>query len=237
MTKYGFIKEDIRKQISEYSLKPNQVIMTESEMCNHYGVSRITVRKAIDELCAEGILYRIRGKGCFVRNQTESKRSRIYSFTEAVINDGKKPSKKLLSMKKRPATEKEAGQLEISVGNEVYVLRSLYFADEQPFSVNTAVLPVEMFPKLDFFNFNDRSLYEVLRTFFQIEMYRVKQNLFATTGSEEVTELLEVDRNHPLLRIEAVSNCIEKNEERPFEYYEAYIQTGIQNYYVEKFNS
>ena len=61
------VKKEIKEQIEDNILKPNQVIASENEMCRHYDVSRVTVRKAIDELCAEGILYRIKGKGCFVR--------------------------------------------------------------------------------------------------------------------------------------------------------------------------
>ena len=98
MTKYEVIKNEIKEQIEDNILKPNQVIASENEMCRHYDVSRVTVRKAIDELCAEGILYRIKGKGCFVRELKDQKRSHIYSFTEAVKNEGKTPSKKQLSL-------------------------------------------------------------------------------------------------------------------------------------------
>ena len=91
MTKYEIIKQEIKEQIKDNILKPNQVIKSENEMCQCYKVSRVTVRKAIDELCAEGILYRIKGKGCFVRELADQKRSRIYSFTEAVRNEGKLP--------------------------------------------------------------------------------------------------------------------------------------------------
>ena len=86
-------KKEIKEQIEDNILKPNQVIASENEMCRHYDVSRVTVRKAIDELCAEGILYRIKGKGCFVRELKDQKRSHIYSFTEAVKNEGKTPRK------------------------------------------------------------------------------------------------------------------------------------------------
>ena len=67
-------------------------------------------------------------------------------------------------------------------------------------------------------------------------MYRVRQTLEATTADVSVCRLLERDENQPLLRIKAVSYCLEDNREIPVEYYEAYILTDIQNYYVEKFN-
>ena len=73
MTKYEIIKQEIKEQIEDNILKPNQVIKSENEMCQCYKVSRVTVRKAIDELCAEGILYRIKGKGCFVADNESDK--------------------------------------------------------------------------------------------------------------------------------------------------------------------
>ena len=126
MTKYEIIKQEIKEQIEDNILKPNQVIKSENEMCQCYKVSRVTVRKAIDELCAEGILYRIKGKGCFVREQTDQKRSRIYSFTEAVKNEGKLPGKKQLSLEKKEADAYLADKLQIEEGEEVFEIRSLY---------------------------------------------------------------------------------------------------------------
>ena len=202
MTKYEIIKQEIKEQIKDNILKPNQVIKSENEMCQCYKVSRVTVRKAIDELCAEGILYRIKGKGCFVRELADQKRSRIYSFTEAVRNEGKLPGKKQLSLEKKEA--------------DAYLAKR--------------------FEKLDFFDFNNRSLYEVLGSFYGTYMYRVRQTLEATTADVSVSRLLERDESQPLLRIKAISYCLENNQEIPVEYYEAYILTDIQNYYVEKFH-
>lgn len=116
MTKYEIIKQEIKEQIKDNILKPNQVIKSENEMCQCYKVSRVTVRKAIDELCAEGILYRIKGKGCFVRELADQKRSRIYSFTEAVRNEGKLPGKKQLSLEKKEADAYLADKLQIEEG-------------------------------------------------------------------------------------------------------------------------
>lgn len=236
MTKYEIIKQEIKEQIEDDILKPNQVIKSENEMCQYYKVSRVTVRKAIDELCAEGILYRIKGKGCFVRELADQKRSRIYSFTEAVKNEGKLPGKKQLSLEKKEADVYLADKLQIEEGEEIFEIRSLYYADGIPYSLNTAVLPAKRFEKLDFFDFNNRSLYEVLGSFYGTYMYRVRQTLEATTADVSVSRLLERDESQPLLRIKAISYCLEDNQEIPVEYYEAYILTDIQNYYVEKFH-
>ena len=129
-----------------------------------------------------------------------------------------------------------ADKLQIEEGEEIFEIRSLYYADGIPYSLNTAVLPAKRFEKLDFFDFNNRSLYEVLGSFYGTYMYRVRQTLEATTADVSVSRLLERDESQPLLRIKAISYCLEDNQEIPVEYYEAYILTDIQNYYVEKFH-
>lgn len=235
-TKYEKIANDIKKQIMNNDLKPNQVLQSENEMCKHYGVSRVTVRRAIDELCAEGILYRIKGKGCFVKNLIEQQKSRIYSFSDAVKNEGKKPGKKQLSIKIKKSDKYLADKLQVALGDEVFEIKSLYYADEVPYSFNTSILPVKMFNKLDFFDFNNQSLYEVLASFYDVYMYRVTQTLEATVADSIVYELLKINEGQPLLRIRAVSYCLDDIREIPVEYYEAYILTDVQSYYVEKFS-
>ena len=75
------------------------------------------------------ILYRIKGKGCFVRELADQKRSRIYSFTEAVRNEGKLPGKKQLSLEKKEADAYLADKLQMEEGEEIFEIRSLYYAD------------------------------------------------------------------------------------------------------------
>ena len=66
-------------------------------------------------------------------------------------------------------------------------------------------------------------------------MYRVRQTLEAVTADKEIAQMLERKESQPLLKIKAVSYSLEENREIPVEYYEAYILTERQNYYVEKF--
>lgn len=63
----------------------------------------------------------------------------------------------------------------------------------------------------------------------------VRQTLEAVTSDKEIAQMLERKESQPLLKIKAVSYSLEENREIPVEYYEAYILTEIQNYYVEKF--
>lgn len=120
--------------------------------------------------------------------------------------------------------------------DDVYVLKCLYFADGLPYCVSTSVMPAVLFPKLEFFDFNKNSLYEVLKTFYQLSMTRVQQTIVAETGSKEINTLLDNEKNRPLLEINAVSRCLYENHERVFEVYKSYILTDILSYNIEKYN-
>lgn len=236
MMKYQLIKEDLLKQIENYELKENQVIPSENMLCEKYQVSRITVRKAIDELVYEGKLYRIKGKGCFVREYANNKLSRIYSFTEAITNQGKTPSKQQLCLVKETAGEELARKMKIKTEDEVYRIKCLYLADGKPYGINTSILPAKLFPKLECFNLNNSSLYEVLKNFYQLSITRVQQNITAIESTEELNQLMQLDTSKPLLRIEGTSFCLYDNNETVFEVYESFVWTDVLSYSVEKYN-
>lgn len=237
IAKYEQIRQDIIKKIETMEYRPNQVIPSENELCQTYEVSRITVRKAIDELVHQGLLYRIKGKGSFVRDYAPEGLSRIYSFTEAIIHQGKTPSKRLLSLTVEEAGADVRHGMGLEEKEEVYVIRSLYFADGRPYCINTSTLPRKLFPKLELFDFNNNSLYEVLKSFYQLSFTKARQVLNATVGSREIYDYLETDGDQPLLKINAASFCLYHDNETVFEIYESYILTDILSYYVEKYNS
>ncbi|NBH83998.1 GntR family transcriptional regulator [bacterium C-53] len=236
VSKYEIIKREIREKITSMEYKPNQVLPSESELCEKYQVSRITVRRAVDDLVKENMLYRIKGKGCFVRENSIEGLSRIHSFTEAIIHEGKTPGREQIYFSREKAGEELAAKLELTGEDEVYRLKCLYLADGERYCVSTAVLPAEMFPKLESFNFNSCSLYDVLKTFYKLNISRVKQNIFATTGEAEIQQMLGLLHEKPLLKIQATSYCLHENQEKPFEVYESYILTDILSYTIEKYN-
>ncbi|MFQ9702336.1 MAG: UTRA domain-containing protein [Enterocloster clostridioformis] len=72
---------------------------------------------------------------------------------------------------------------------EVYVIKSIYYADGRPYCINTSILPKELFPKLELFDFNRNSLYEVLKSFYQLSFTKARQVLNATVGSSEILRI------------------------------------------------
>ena len=106
LPKYYVLQQNLIKSIERGEFEPGKPIISERELVEKYQVSRITVRKAIDELVNEGFLYRIQGKGTFIREESGSQNLfSLNSCTEDVRKLGKIPSKKTVFSIKVAADE------------------------------------------------------------------------------------------------------------------------------------
>lgn len=232
--KYKTIKDDIVKKIQNAEYKPNQILPSESKLCKIYDVSRITVRKALDELIYEDIIYSIKGKGSFVKDNPLDSFSRVHSFTEAINLQSKNTTKKIIEFDIIEPNEKTKKKMNLSNNDKIYKIKTLYFADNEPYCVNTSILPVKLFEKLDFFDLNNNSLYQTLINFYKLSHTRANQTLAATIGNIYVNNLLELPKEKPLLKIDGTSYGMINGKEVIFEIYESYIITDYSGYYVEK---
>lgn len=88
------------------SMSPNDKLLSERELSEHYGVSRITVRLALKELEIRGLIYKKQGKGTYVSgiNEPATDLSAAYSFTEEMRKQGREPKTTILSFEKLTVT-------------------------------------------------------------------------------------------------------------------------------------
>lgn len=236
LPKYEIIKQDLKNKIKSGELQPHQVIPSENELCQLYQVSRVTIRKSIDELVKESYIYKRKGKGSFVSSKDFPQGlSRIHSYTELIKLQGMTPKKVLLSQTIKKPTENEAKRLKITQSEDVYEIECIYIANDEPLCVNKSILPCNMFPKLDFFDLSKHSLYEILKDFYKLDMTKAAQLIEAVIGSESIYTHLKTNYGHPLLKINVTSYCSQQGEEIPFEIYESYIKTDVIGYFVESY--
>lgn len=138
---YRRIEKDLLTQIVEGRLEPGQMVPPERELCDHYGVSRITVRRAIRELETTGYVQRRQGKGTFVsRSRIRREMGRLISFSEELRMQGRVPGSRLLSLQHRPADLATATLLHIGEGDPTWIVERLRLADSEVASLSISYL-------------------------------------------------------------------------------------------------
>lgn len=142
---YLQLKELIKGQVQRGELKPGDQIPSERELCQLYGISRITVRQAIEAAVSEGLLYRQPGKGTFVaKPRIEQGLSRLVDFATSMRSWGLEPSTQVLGWQVMPAEMQLAHVLQIPPGKETVNLRLLGLGSGEPMVYYDAYFPHEL---------------------------------------------------------------------------------------------
>src|SRR4051812_17560519 len=121
MPRYYQLKEIIRQKVSNGLWAPGTPIPSERELCEQYGISRMTARQSITELVNEGYLYREQGKGTFVAQPKITQQLTLLTgFTEDMEARTKRPSAQVLSQKMVSATADSAAILRVKIGQLLF---------------------------------------------------------------------------------------------------------------------
>jgi GntR family frlABCD operon transcriptional regulator len=200
---YFQLKQIINEDILRGKYKAGQQLPPEVELCEIYGVSRITTRRAITDLVEEGVLHSQQGKGTFVK-ESKVKRELISvgGFSELTIASGKKPSSQILSSSIIQADEKLAETFQIATGESILKLHRLLFIDNEPFIIETSQYPLNYLPDLEKYIWESASTYSILKDRYNIELTRSEKTLEVVFASEYDAGLFKCDRGTPLFAIE-----------------------------------
>ncbi len=128
------VKSHIKRQILINTYEDDR-IPSETDLAAELGVSRTTIRDALSRLENEGVVYRKQGSGTFVNRpglQIKSRLDEIWSYSAVLEAHGYRPSVKVLEVKREAADADLARSLEVSSGDELVVVRKLFFEDKKP---------------------------------------------------------------------------------------------------------
>ncbi len=156
---------DLLQERIEKQMIPHDKLPSERELTAQYGVSRTTVRLALQELESSGYIYRRHGKGTFV-SDIQKKAADIagaYSFTEQMKSLGRHPDTRILSFEQIEADKFIAQYLNLSLGEAIYKLSRLRSADREPLMIEDTYLPVKLFMTLDDKLLRSKPLYDLLK--------------------------------------------------------------------------
>ena len=213
--KYAQLREALRKQIE--ALPPDQPIPSEYELCDQYGVSRITVRKALNDLIHEGLLYTQQGKGTFVapRKFRIEWAHEMAGFHADMARRGLTVKVRVLEQKIVPADQKVAAELSLDPGDPVVKIVRLRFVEERPFDIATNYTPWVVFPGLEKEDLARGSIYALIRTRYGVQIDHGVRLVEAVPCSSDSAKLLRVKAGAPLLLIH---NTMYDAAHRPVEY-------------------
>ncbi len=216
---YEQIKDILVDWVDRTPLRPNDQIPSERELCEQFGVNRLTVRKAINELVQEGVLFRQPGKGTFVSPPKITQPLLVLrSFTEAMLQEGRVPGTKVHRVEVQAGSVRVCQQLQIEVGAPVVKLVRIRFVDNLPLALITSYLPRDLTSNLELRDFDAISLYEVLREKGGIQLAKSQVTLEPTTADHREATLLNVQPGQPMMLLRGQ---VFTKSERVIEYCEA----------------
>ncbi|WP_081617405.1 GntR family transcriptional regulator [Thioalkalivibrio sp. ALgr3] len=140
---YGWVRDSLRRQILRGTCAPNERLATEKELMEAFGVSRITVRRALRELRAEGLVVTAQGRGIFVaRPRVSQDLRRMESFGETVSSQVGEVDVRLLSMREIAPPVRVACELRLTPEDRVTRIRQVQYLRSHPVMVSESYLPL-----------------------------------------------------------------------------------------------
>jgi GntR family transcriptional regulator len=219
LPRYYQLKEIMRERVQSDEWKPGDLIPSERELSEKYGISRMTARQAISDLVNEGLFYREQGKGTFVSQRKITQQLiRLTGFTEDIKARGQKPGTKVLSAQMFPADETTAEKLRIDPGTLIFRLQRLRLADDEPLAIELSQTSFKGCERLLEEDLEHNSLYRLLETKYGIPLMEADQELEAGLAGNEEAQLLKIPVGRPVLFTRRVTYT-ERNQ--PIEYAKA----------------
>ena len=203
--RYVAILEKIIGMIESHDYGPGSQLPTEAELCAEFGVSRTTVRHALQHLEFQGLIERKRGKGTFVNIQKiRGWATPTESFTEQVQSHGLSSHSKVLDVRVIPATYKLAQTLLVSEKDPIIQLVRLRFANDQALQHVTSFIPWHIAPGLVEDDCT-RSLFALLENKYNVSIHHAVEFIEPMITSSSISSLLNVPNGSPAFLLESIT--------------------------------
>jgi GntR family transcriptional regulator len=143
---YQQLARCLAQAIHDGQFATDEALPSERVLCEQLGVSRVTARKAIDQLVSQGLVLRRRGSGNYIAPKLEQPLTRLTGFSEELEQRGFKPSSQWLHRAVTGASPEEQLSLGLAVGARVARLERLRLADDVVMAYEQSVLPAQVLP-------------------------------------------------------------------------------------------
>lgn len=171
----------------------NSLIPSARDLAKTYKVSAMTVRQALVALQQEGMIHSVPGLGTFVSDHKMSKKLTFMSFSQEVTERGMKPSSKIVSAIKTTVKDQAiADSLNISLGDRVYKIERVRFADKIPMALEESYVSSDLIPGLLDQNLAE-SLYDIFKNTYEKAVTRAECVVSPMNLSKRQADLLDTE--------------------------------------------
>jgi GntR family transcriptional regulator len=202
---YSRIQEHIAELILSGKLAPDAKIQSERDFSEDLGVSRMTVRRAITELVNEGLLERKHGSGTYVAKPKVTYESEeLANYVQAMRRRNIATASQLLEFGEVAASRRLAESLRIEIGNPIYRVSILRFANRVPVILERVFVSCERFPGLEEWDLEKSSIHDLVTDVYHMTPGQISQTVEAVVAAETVAQQLRVAEGFPLLMLSRI---------------------------------
>lgn len=189
---YEQLANFIRLQVRGNIFKPGEKMIPENDLCEFLGISRTTVRQAMELLVGEGLIIRYRRKGSFIADAKMKRNlNNLYNFSENMRQLGVVPSSRVLWQTVETASGEMAKKLSLPEANrKVFRLERLRCANGRPVMIERTYIPYYLCPGIEEEDFSTASLYQILSSRYSMKLYHATETIAAVLLREEEAKLL-----------------------------------------------
>jgi len=203
LPQYRKLYETLRRHILDSVYKEGDLLPSENELCALYGMTRPTVRQSLAALAHEGLIIKHQGKGSIVNRQRREIGILSISGTTSAVGSGNLRTRIITKPVIQPWDENfmfPLSDLEMESGC-VYIER-LRLLEGKPIFYDISYIANINLPRITSRKFEDRSLFQILRDSYQIEIKRGEQRLKAIPASSKISRFLKIKNGEPVLHLE-----------------------------------
>lgn len=228
---YIKIHDRLKEEIQQGVWKVGDRLPSERELSVKFGVSRMTLRQAIQTLADEGIIERKIGSGTYVaREKVQEKMSGTTSFTEIMESQQRVPSSKTISFFVSPPSSSEMEKLQLQKNDLILKMERIRYADGVPICFEVASIPNALVAEFSKSEITD-SFYRTLEEKGKHKIGQANQTVTAVLAAEQIAEYLDIRRGDAILRLRQVSYL---EDGQPFEYVRTQYVGSRFEFYLEK---
>ncbi|MEH7225457.1 GntR family transcriptional regulator [Bacillus sp. JJ1566] len=224
---YRQVEEVLEEKITSKQWEYGYQLPTEQELADHFGVSTITVKRAVLELVNKGYLYRRSGKGTFVAGTTSEK---DINKLLALTGIEEEHPHELISFSIESAEEEVAGKFKLKPDEKVFKIKRLKIEKGIPVAVEYSFLPFDKFPDLTANDINNELIYNILKNKFQVSLGKAKAFVKPYIATGEMAERLQIEPGTPVFEWERFAYT---KQGEIIEYSKFYFRPDKVTYYTE----